>query len=150
MNQSRGRTETLSTPKTSATIRSVRQSPSKEIPGVIRVAAHSAAALINNRQMICIPTNHRDAETQRRHLSLPYAQVVLRTQCPASAGPGAISPIRRPIIFQKLSPHMRAHVESADDRIEDTCGAVHRVERRVKALFDDFACGSLDRVLVGD
>src|SRR5688572_20227746 len=49
-----GRTATLRTPKTSATTNSRRQSPSNEIPGTIRVAAQSAAALISRRQTICM------------------------------------------------------------------------------------------------
>src|SRR5687767_7710441 len=43
-------------------------------------------------------------------------------------------PVGRGIVLQKLSPHMTARVEAADDRIHDAGGAVHDVEGRLEAL----------------
>src|SRR5262245_5633432 len=57
-------------------------------------------------------------------------------------------PVNRPVVLQELAPHVRAGIESTDDRIDDPRRAVDDVERRMEALFLRFPRRDVDRVLV--
>src|SRR5262245_38823305 len=59
-------------------------------------------------------------------------------------------PIDRSIVLQELTPDVLAGIDAGDDGIDDACGAVDDVERRMEAMFGGLARGDLDRIFVGD
>src|SRR3954470_15546239 len=59
-------------------------------------------------------------------------------------------PIGRPIVFEELSPHVRAGVEAGDDRCDDAGGAVDAVERRMETLLGKVSRRDLRGIFVGD
>src|SRR5438874_12418980 len=56
---------------------------------------------------------------------------------PARAGPPALAPAALPVrwlvVLEELAPHVPARVHAGDDGVDDACGAVDDVERRVEA-----------------
>src|SRR5688572_14339420 len=64
--------------------------------------------------------------------------------------PSLTLPVGCQIVLQEMPPHVLSRVYARDDGIDDARGAVHGVERRVKALLGALPLGDLDGVLVGD
>src|ERR1700682_727590 len=59
-------------------------------------------------------------------------------------------PISRAIVLEELAPHVNASVEPGDNRVNDSCRAIHDVQRRMEAMLGGFPRGNLLRILVGD
>src|SRR6185437_13218852 len=57
-------------------------------------------------------------------------------------------PIRRHVILQKFPPHVLAGVHAGDDRIDDSCGAVHDVQRWMKSVLGGLSCGDVGWIFV--
>src|SRR6202171_2034768 len=76
--------------------------------------------------------------------SIPASSVVSRVDI------RAILPICRAIVLEEFAPYVNASVESGDNRIDDSCRAIHYVQRRMEAMLGGFPRGNLLRILVGD
>src|SRR5262245_62042306 len=62
--------------------------------------------------------------------------------------PRTLPPVRRLVILQELTPHMRTGVEAIDDWIHDARGTVDDVERRMEALLGRLADRDLHGIFV--